>query len=83
MYPIQAYIKSLFYLVAFTGSGYVLMKLSEPDAEKLKRIRETGSGGGDLSYEQRKTKLMLDTIKGSVHQKPVYLKSPEELRGEK
>lgn len=82
MYPLQAYIKSLFYLVSFTGAGYVLMKLSEPNAEKLKRIRETGSRN-DLSYEQQKTKLMLDTLKGSVSDKPVYLKTPDELRRDK
>lgn len=80
MYPLQAYLKSAFYLVAFTGTGYVLMKLSEPNAEKLKKIRATGSNPSDLSYEQKKTQLMLDTIKGSVHKKPVYLKSPEEIK---
>lgn len=80
MYPIQAYLKSVFYLVAFTGTGYVLMKLSEPDAEKLKKIRATGSNTSDLTYEQKKTKLMLDTIKGSVYDKPIYLKSPEEIK---
>lgn len=79
MFPIQAYLKSAFYLVAFTGTGYVLMKLSEPSPDKLKKIRELGSSG-DLTYEQKKTKLMLDTIKGSVHEKPVYLKSRDELK---
>lgn len=81
MYPIQAYLKSVFYLTAFTGTGYVLMKLSEPNPDKLKKIRDTGSSG-DYTYEQKKTKLMLDTIKGSVYEKPVYLKSPEELKRE-
>lgn len=82
MYPLQAYIKSVFYLVAFTGTGYVLMKLSEPGADKLNKIRQTGSSGADLTYEQKKTQLMLDTIKESVHKKPVYLKSPEEIKRE-
>lgn len=82
MYPIQAYLKSAFYLVAFTGTGYVLMKLSEPSAEKLKKIRSTGSSPSDLTYEQKKTQLMLDTIKGSVSKKPVYLQSPEEIKRE-
>lgn len=79
MYPIQAYLKSVFYLVAFTGTGYVLMKLSEPNEEKLRKIRNTGSSS-DLTYEQKKTKLMLDTIQKSVQKKPVYLQSPEEIK---
>lgn len=82
MFPIQAYLKSLFYLVAFTGSGYVLMKVCEPNADKLKKIRETGSSGSDLTYEQKKTKLMLDKIKGSTSEKPIYLRSPDELKGQ-
>lgn len=77
----QAYLKSLFYLVSFTGAGYILMKLTEPNAEKLKKIQKTGSVA-DLSYEQKKTQLMLDTIKGSVTKKPIYLKSPEEIKRE-
>lgn len=82
MYPLQAYLKSVFYLVAFTGVGYVLMQVAEPNEEKLRKIRETGSTPQDLTYEQKKTKLMLDTIKGSVHDKPIYLKSPEEIKRE-
>lgn len=82
MYPYQAYLKSLFYLVAFTGTGYVLLKITEPDEDKLRKIRETGSSS-DYTYEQKKTKLMLDTIKGSLNEKPVYLRSPEELKRDK
>lgn len=82
MYPLQAYLKSVFYLVAFTGAGYVLMQVAAPNEEKLRKIRTTGSTSADLTYEQKKTQLMLDTIKGSVHQKPIYLKSPEEIKRE-
>lgn len=79
MYPFQVYLKSLFYLATFSGAGYVLLKLTEPSQEKLQKIRQTGSSS-DYTYEQKKKKLMLDTLKGKVNEKPVYLKSPEELK---
>lgn len=83
-YPPSAYLKSLLYLVTFTGIGYVLMKLTEPNAKKLQKIRETGNNNNDLSYEQRQKKLMLDRIKSlSEDSKPVYLKTADELRASK
>lgn len=78
-YPFSAYLKSLFYFVSFTGVGYVLLKLTEPGPEKLKKIRDSGATN-QFNYEQQKTKLILDKIKATTSEKPVYLKSPAEIK---
>jgi hypothetical protein len=67
-------IKSIFYLGGFTTLGYVLMKVTEPDQEKLKAIRNTTSYSDPQSLDnRRRTELIIQKLKeaaGEPAQKP-------------
>lgn len=56
-------IKSIFYLGAFTTLGYVLMKVTEPNEEKLKAIRNTTYSDPQSAENRRKTELIIQKLK--------------------
>lgn len=76
-------IKSIVYLAAFGGAGYVLMQLTEPSAEKKKLIAQSGYRDPAVNEERRKKALFLQKLQEATSDKPVYLKSQQSSEAPK
>lgn len=61
-----AFVKSIFYLGGFSALGYVLMKLTEPDTQKLEQIKRS-SGNPQSAENRRKTELIIQKLKESAN----------------
>lgn len=63
-------VKSFFYLGAFTTLGYVLMKVTEPNPEKLKAIRNTTYSDPQSSDNRKRTELIIQKLKEAAGEPP-------------
>lgn len=75
------YIKSIVWLVGFGGLGYVLMELTNPSEAKIAQIRNS-SERQLLNEKEKQKQLFMQKLQEATHSKPVYLKSPSELKKE-
>ncbi|EDW11097.1 uncharacterized protein LOC6575646 [Drosophila mojavensis] len=67
------YVKSIVLLLGSGGIGYGLMLLTEPSAEKLERIKASGS----LNADQQKKALFLQKLKeAATDSTPIYRQRP-------
>lgn len=76
------YAQSAVWLFGFTAVGYVLMELTKPSAEKLQQIRNA-SDRHLLNERDRKKELFMQKLSEAAGaEKPVYLKTPQQLEQE-
>lgn len=73
----NVYIKSVVYLVAFGGIGYVLSELTKPSKEKLELIKRQ-QGGGPIVDKGQKALFMQKLKEASESSEPIYLKRKKE-----
>lgn len=67
------YVKSVVLLLGSGGIGYGLMLLTEPSAEKLERIKASGS----LNADQQKKALFMQKLKeAATDSTPIYRQTP-------
>lgn len=73
----NAYIKSVVYLVAFGTTGYVLSELTKPSKETLELLKRQHQGG--TSEDTSKKALFMQKLKeASESSEPIYLKKKKE-----
>ncbi|EAT41883.2 AAEL006520-PA [Aedes aegypti] len=71
----NVYIKSVVYLVAFGGAGYVLSELTKPSKEKIDLLKRQHHGGPAASEAASKKALFMQKLKeASESSEPIYLK---------
>lgn len=56
-------LKSAVYLGAFMSFGYILMKVTEPNAEKIKAIKATTYSNPQSPENIRKTEIIIQKLK--------------------
>ncbi|ALC39370.1 CG15386, partial [Drosophila busckii] len=66
------YVKSLLWLVAFGGAGYGLMVLTEPNAEKIERIKASAPPSQLRAHEQHNALFMKKLQEAASSSAPVY-----------
>ncbi|BFF96032.1 uncharacterized protein DMAD_13311 [Drosophila madeirensis] len=67
------YLKSLFWLVSFGGIGYGLMRLTEPNADKIDRIKASVRGNiHQTDDEKRKALFMKRLQEAAATSTPLY-----------
>lgn len=72
------YIKSLIWLVSLGGTGYALLLLTEPSAEKLDKIKSSSSNT-HISEDERKKLLFMQRLKEATTDKtPIYMQKKEK-----
>ncbi|XP_034099516.1 uncharacterized protein LOC133847594 [Drosophila sulfurigaster albostrigata] len=70
------YVKSVLWLIGFGGMGYGLMLLTEPSAEKIERIRASGSPT-QLTVDEKKKALFMEKLKAAATSStPIYRPAP-------
>ncbi|XP_017047631.1 uncharacterized protein LOC108092520 [Drosophila ficusphila] len=72
------YFKSVLWLIGFGGMGYGLLVLTEPSAEKIERIKASGSGSKLNADDQRKALFMKKLQEAATTSTPVYRPSPDK-----
>lgn len=70
-----AYAKAVIYLGLFSAAGYVLMKVTEPSQEKIKKLQKIEGYG---SESQKKKAQFLERIKEATHETPIYMRRPDQ-----
>ncbi|KAH8255428.1 hypothetical protein KR038_002896 [Drosophila bunnanda] len=70
------YFKSVLWLLGFGGMGYGLMLLTEPNAEKIERIKASGSNAKQSAEDQRKALFMKRLQEAATTSAPVYRPQP-------
>ncbi len=68
------YFKSAIYLAVFGTAGYILMKVTEPNEEKLKKIQAYEGYGTD---GQKKKAQFIERIKEATRDTPIYMKKKD------
>lgn len=69
----NVYIKSLVYLAAFGGAGYVLSEVTTPSKEKLELLKRQNHG--EAAEDTSKKALFMKKLKeASESSEPIYLK---------
>ncbi|XP_017022160.1 uncharacterized protein [Drosophila kikkawai] len=71
------YFKSVLWLLGFGGMGYGLMLLTEPNAEKIERIKASGSNSKQSADDQRKALFMKRLQEAATTGAPVYRPQPQ------
>ncbi|EDW63983.1 uncharacterized protein [Drosophila virilis] len=66
------YVKSVLWLVGFGGIGYGLMLLTEPSAEKIERIKASGSPGQYNADDKKKALFMQKLQEAATSSTPIY-----------
>lgn len=75
------YFRSIAWLIGCGGIGYVLMETTKPNEAKIAQIRN--SSDRQLFNEREKQKLLfMQKLQEATQSKPVYLKSPSEIKEE-
>lgn len=74
------YVKSLIWLVGFGGIGYGLMLLTEPNAEKIERIRASGSPTQLSEDEKKKALFMKKLQEAATTSTPIYRPATSEKK---
>ncbi|XP_068151899.1 uncharacterized protein [Drosophila tropicalis] len=77
------YVKSLLWLVSFGGLGYGLMQLTEPNAEKIERIKASTSRAALNADEHKKALFMKKIQEAALNSAPVYRPSSTTLGDKK
>jgi len=72
------YFKSVLWLIGFGGMGYGLMVLTEPNAEKIERIKASVSGEKLSADDQRKALFMKKLQEAATTSTPVYRPSTDK-----
>lgn len=72
------YFKSVLWLIGFGGMGYGLMVLTEPNVDKLERIKASVSSTKLSADEQRKALFMKKLQEASTTSAPIYRSSSEK-----
>ncbi|XP_052852960.1 uncharacterized protein LOC128262630 [Drosophila gunungcola] len=73
------YFKSVLWLIGFGGMGYGLMLLTEPNADKIERIKASGASSKALSADdQRKALFMKKLQEAATTSTPVYRTSVDK-----
>lgn len=68
-------IKSILYLAGFTSLGLMLMKITEPDKEKIEAIKGTRYSDPQSDENRRKTELILKKLQESANLNKPQLKT--------
>ncbi|KAH8240746.1 uncharacterized protein [Drosophila bipectinata] len=71
------YFKSVLWLIGFGGMGYGLMLLTEPNAEKIDRIKASASGSKLTADEQKKALFMKKLQEAATTSTPLYRPQPQ------
>ncbi|EDV31320.1 uncharacterized protein Dana_GF19705 [Drosophila ananassae] len=72
------YFKSVLWLLGFGGMGYGLMLLTEPNAEKIDRIKASASGSTKLSADDQKKALFMKKLQeAATTSTPLYRPQPQ------
>ncbi|XP_034472374.1 uncharacterized protein LOC117780083 [Drosophila innubila] len=66
------YVKSLLWLVGFGGIGYGLMLLTEPNADKIERIKASVSPTHLTEDEKKKALFMKKLQEAASTSTPIY-----------
>ncbi|XP_016973141.1 uncharacterized protein LOC108040255 [Drosophila rhopaloa] len=69
------YFKSVLWLIGFGGMGYGLMLLTEPNADKIERIKASSSSSAN---DQRKALFMKKLQEAATTSAPVYRPSVDK-----
>lgn len=72
----NVYVKSVVYLVAFGGTGYVLSEITKPSQEKLEQLKR--QQGGAVVDKGQKALFMEKLKEASESSEPIYLKKKKE-----
>uniref|UniRef100_A0A1B0CQZ4 Uncharacterized protein n=2 Tax=Lutzomyia longipalpis TaxID=7200 RepID=A0A1B0CQZ4_LUTLO len=78
MASIYVYVKSTLWLIGCSALGYALLKVTEPKQDKLRQIGERTTVDS-LAEDKRKTALALKKLREAVDDKPIYLKTRQEI----
>lgn len=72
----SVYIKSVVYLVAFGGAGYVLSEITKPSKEKIDLLKRQHQHPGTTTSEayNQKALFMKKLKEASESSEPIYLK---------
>ncbi|EDW28887.1 GL19414 [Drosophila persimilis] len=67
------YLKSILWLVSFGGIGYGLMLLTEPNAEKIERIKASARGHPNQTDDEKKKALFMKRLQEAANTSaPIY-----------
>lgn len=72
------YVKSVFWLIGCSTLGYTLLRLTEPKESKLSEIR-AGYSPENYPEDKRKAALALQKLREASEDKPIYLKTRQEI----
>ncbi|EDV57430.1 uncharacterized protein LOC6542652 [Drosophila erecta] len=72
------YFKSILWLIGFGGMGYGLMLLTEPNVEKIERIKASVSSTKLSEDDQRKALFMKKLQEASTTSAPIYSSSADK-----
>ncbi|KAH8413000.1 hypothetical protein KR009_007380 [Drosophila setifemur] len=72
------YFKSVLWLLGFGGMGYGLMLLTEPNAEKIERIKASASGSKPSADDQKKALFMKKLQEAATTSTPLYRVRPQD-----
>lgn len=71
--------QSIVYLGGFTALGYVLLKLTEPNQEKINKIRKSHFQDPQSNENQRKAALIIQKLKEAAYtSEPIYLQKKNQ-----
>ncbi|EDW03856.1 uncharacterized protein LOC6562419 [Drosophila grimshawi] len=71
------YVKSVLLLVGAGGLGYALMLLTEPNAEKIERIKASARGPRQFNADDEKKALFMKKLQeAAINSTPIYRQTP-------
>ncbi|KAH8409594.1 hypothetical protein KR222_010017 [Zaprionus bogoriensis] len=70
------YVKSLLWLIGFGGAGYGLLLLTEPNAEKIERIKASARPVHPDVSSQQKALFMKKLQEAATTSTPIYRTAP-------
>lgn len=74
----NVYLKSVVYLVAFGGAGYVLSEVTKPSKEKLDKLKRQHPEGTAAEDISKKALFMQKLKEASESSEPIYLKKRQK-----
>lgn len=74
----NVYLKSLVYLVAFGGAGYVLSEITKPSKETLEKLKRQHPGAAAAEDSSKKALFMQKLKEASESSEPIYLKKKQK-----
>ncbi|XP_022224397.1 uncharacterized protein LOC111075410 [Drosophila obscura] len=70
------YLKSLLWLVSFGGIGYGLMLLTEPNAEKIERIKASSRGHPNQTDDEKRKALFMKRLQEAANTSTPLYRTP-------